>query len=328
MSKIVTLKEAILIALEQEEKVLTYMEVLKVIMKNSLYDFKDGRTPKATVSAQLGTFIRKNDSRVKRIKKKNGYVYYLAKFESNIDMSDISDEAELNLGEKKNIKNGNVYQERDLHILLSSYLNNEGVFSKTIYHEKSNGKDKQQKWVHPDVVGVKFSDINEKNAKALLRVTNQSNAYKITSYEIKRTINNDYELKEGYFQAVSNSSWANYGYLVAFEVNSSLINEIERLNQSFGIGFIELKANPFESQVLFPSKHHDIDFKTIEKLCRINEEFNQFIHKIEKTLTAPEGYLSAIVSELKNYSDTVMVNDSEIEQYCHDRNIPYNLDTL
>jgi hypothetical protein len=46
---------------------------------------------------------------------------------------------------------------------------------------------------------------------------------KLTSYEIKKEIKTDSELKEYYFQAVSNSSWANYGYLVAFEVGDNLI---------------------------------------------------------------------------------------------------------
>ena len=59
------------------------------------------------------------------------------------------------------------------------------------------------------------------------------------SYEIKKEINTDYELKKSYFQAVSNSSWANYGYLVAFEISDNLKDEMERLNQSFGIGTMD-----------------------------------------------------------------------------------------
>lgn len=36
------------------------------------------------------------------------------------------------------------------------------------------------------------------------------------------------------------SSWANYGYLVALEISDSLKDEMQRLNQSFGISIIEL----------------------------------------------------------------------------------------
>ncbi len=81
------------------------------------------------------------------------------------------------------------------------------------------------------------------------RYLNKTDTFKITSYELKKEINTNYELKEAYFQAVSNSSWANYGYLVAFEISDNLIDEIERLNQSFGIGVIELNANPYKSKI-------------------------------------------------------------------------------
>lgn len=42
---------------------------------------------------------------------------------------------------------------------------------------------------------------------------------KLFSYEIKRELNFN-NLRESYFQAVSNSSWANEGYLVAAEVET------------------------------------------------------------------------------------------------------------
>ncbi len=41
------------------------------------------------------------------------------------------------------------YEERDLHKILSSYLKNTDIYSKTIYHEQSNGKDSNQIWTHP-----------------------------------------------------------------------------------------------------------------------------------------------------------------------------------
>ena len=84
-------------------------------------------------------------------------------------------------------------------------------------------------------------------------------------------------MKKSFFQAVSNSSLANYGYLVAFEISDSLDEEMERLNQSFGIGIINLKANPYESKMLYQSKYNELDFKTLDKLCKINNDFETFI---------------------------------------------------
>jgi len=318
-----TIKEAILIVLEEERKALTYTEVYNLIIKRKLYDFGDTVKPNNTVSAQLGWFIRHNDTRVKRVKQKNGFVYYLSKFESDIELNAISEEE----SKKQDKRKKNDFEERDLHILLSSFLKNQGIATKTIFHEKSTtSKDNHQKWIHPDIVGVKFLNLKNKASNSLLKVTNQSNTYKIYSYELKKEVNTDYDLKKSYFQAVSNSSWSNYGYLVAFIINGSLMDEIERLNESFGIGVIELKSNPFESKILFPAKHKELDFKTIDKLCRINEDFNYFIENIEKLLTASEKYLPATKKEFFDNCDSFMEKDSEIKKYCMEKNIPYEDD--
>ncbi len=135
-------------------------------------------------------------------------------------------------------------------------------------------------------------------------------------------INSDAELKKAFFQAVSNSSWANYGYLVAFEFSDSLSDEMERLSQSFGIGIIELNANPYKSKILFPPKYRDLDFKTIDKLCKINKEFEIFIEQVDKLMTAQERYYKSTEKELDEFCDNYFESDTEIENYCKEKNIP------
>ncbi len=153
------------------------------------------------------------------------------------------------------------------------------------------------------MVGVKFFSLKNKASNSLLKITNKAETYKIFSYEIKKEIKSDSDLKKSYFQAVSNSSWSNFGFLVAFEINDNLNEEMERLNQSFGIGIIHLKPNPYESQILFPAKHHELDFKTIDKLSEINTDFEQFIHQIEKILTPSERYVKATIKEFEEICD-------------------------
>ncbi|WP_379841785.1 hypothetical protein [Flavobacterium myungsuense] len=97
---------------------------------------------------------------------------------------------------------------------------------------------------------------------------------------------------------------------------------MERLNQSFGIGIIELKANPYESKILYPAKYKALDFKTIDKLCRINKDFEKFIEQVEKLLTANEKYLKSTEKELEEFSDSYFLNDTEVEKYCKDKLIP------
>lgn len=315
-----TIKEAILKVLEDNQGSFTYLEVLKMIDDKNYVDWSNSKTPSDTIGAQLGHFIRQNDTRVKRVKGKKGFEYYSSKYERELNLSEIIEKEESSSKKSESKK----YQERDLHKLLSSYLKSQNTYSKTIFHEKSaNSKDDHQKWIHPDMIGIDFLNLKNKKSNALLKVINKADAFNLISYEIKREIKSDYELKKCFFQAVSNSSWANYGFLVAFEISQNLMDEMERLNQSFGIGIIELKGNPYESKVLFQAKFKELDFKTMDKLCEINQEFENFIGQTETMLTAPDKYVKGTRKEFESFCDDFFKTDSEIEKYCNEKNIPY-----
>ena len=317
-----TIKEAILKSLDDINDLTNYMDIYKHIVSNHYYDFGAAKTPASTISALLGDFIRNGDTRVKRIKQEGGtYSYYLTKNEQNIGIEILSGTTETNTAKKTN--RSKTYAERDLHKLLSSYLKNTKVYSKTIFHEQSkSGKDNNQIWTHPDMVGIKFLNLQTKVSQNFLKSINRVDTFKLSSYELKREINSDSELKKAFFQAVSNSSWANYGYLVAFEFSDSLLDEMERLSQSFGIGIIELNANPYQSKILFPPKYRDLDFKTIDKLCKINKEFETFIEQTDKLMTAQERYYKSTEKELDEFCDDYFENDTEIEKYCQEKHIP------
>lgn len=317
-----TIKEAILKSLEDLQKPSTYLEVYKQIMDSNYYPhFQTKDTPENTVSAQLGDFIRKSDSRVKRIKLASGtYGYFLSKNEQIIGTDILTGTTESNLVKASTDKKS--YKERDLHRLLATYLSSHQIASKTIFHESSSKKDKNQKWVHPDMVGIAFLKLENPNSQALQWTVNRNDTFKVNSYELKREINTDYELKEAFFQAVSNSSWANHGFLVAFYFNENLKEEMKRLSQAFGIGVIELKSNPYESQLLLPSAYKELDFRTIDKLCKINTEFERFIAHTEKIMSADVKYREDAEAGLRKFCDAPLETESEIEKYCKDKNIP------
>lgn len=318
-----TIKEAILKSLDEINDLTTYMDVYNHIVKKNYYNFGIAKTPASTISALLGDFIRNGDTRVKRIKQEGAtYAYYLTKNEQNIGIDILSGETEAKI--TKVIKPHKIksFEERDLHKLLSSYLKNSGTYSKTIFHEQSNGKDNNQIWTHPDMVGIKFLNLQTKASQNFLKSINRVDTFKMSSYELKKEINSDSELKKAFFQAVSNSSWANYGYLVAFEFSDSLNEEMARLNQSFGIGIIELNSNPYQSKILFPATYRDLDFNTIDKLCKMNDKFNKFIEQTEKLMTASEKYVSGVEKELDEFCDDYFANDTEIENYCKEKHIP------
>jgi len=311
-----TVKEAILESLEKLNKQSTYQEVTDYIKSNELY-ISDGKTLEATVSALLGDFIRKNDTRIGRLKEGRTYFYYLTKnqLENKIDL--------LNIQQKIDKKPKIDFYERDLHPLFVSYLKSQNIFSKTILHEESkNSRDETQKWVHPDIIGVKFTKLNSDITSRLLKTLEKKDSCEIISYELKKEINSDYELKKSYFQAVSNSSWANRGYLVALDINTNLYSELERLNKAFGIGIIKLHSNPFESQILFQSSYRELDYQTIDKLSNINGKYEDIIEQIEKILNADNRYLDSSLEELSRKCDSYYEKDEEIRKYCESKNIP------
>lgn len=312
-----TIKEAIIEALESFGKPIGYSDVTQYILQNNLYE-GSGLTLDSTVSAQLGDFIRKNDTRVGRIKEGRSYFYYLTKNEVLSEAIEVKEKVEVKRNNKAD------FIERDLHPLFVSYLKSKGIYAKTILHEESkNSKDDTQKWAHPDIVGVKFTKFKSEASIRLLKTFEKKDSCEIISYELKKEINSDTELKKCYFQAVSNSSWANRGYLVAFEIGDHLKEEIERLNKAFGIGVIKLHANPFESQILFQSTYRDLDYQTIDKLCHINTKYKEFIEQII-TLNTDEKHLDLLFNEFNKKCDSFYEKDEEIIRYCTDKNIPYD----
>lgn len=320
--KSVTLKEAILTSLDEIKELTTYREVCEHIIKKKYYDFGGAKTPPATVSALLGNFIRSNDVRVKRVYRKGAYFYYLSKYESEIDLQEeiVSDSEK-----QKNVqKEKEQYDERSLHRLLATYLESQKIYAKTVFHEKFSIKnDEHQTWIHPDIVGVSFMNLKSNSSKAFIKAVDRKDAFSLKSYELKRVINSDYELKKYYFQTVSNSSWANYGYLVALEVDSNLEEEIKRLSQAFGIGVIRLSPNPYQTQIIAPARYRELDILTLDKLCNINGDYKSFIDMVEKWISAEEKYLIQTEKELKESCDTTLNDENEAKKYCEKLKIPF-----
>lgn len=214
------------------------------------------------------------------------------------------------------------YKERSLHRLLSNYLLNKNILSKTIFHETSNRADQAQKWVHPDMVGVEFNEFQELTTRSLLKAAETKEYIALYSYELKRTIDNDHQLKEYFFQALSNSSWANYGYLVAFEISEDVMEEMERLNRSFGIGVIKLSPYKDDTTILFPARKNELDYYTIDKLCRINTDFKNFITRSTKVINAQTEVLEDVKGGLLRFCDKGFSSEDEVLAYCNENHIP------
>jgi uncharacterized protein len=109
------------------------------------------------------------------------------------------------------------------------------------------------------------------------------NALTLFSFEIKRRLNKS-TYREAFFRAVSNSSWAHQGYLVAAAIDDDddLLAELERLASSFGIGILKLDLEDMsESHVLYPARVRTaLDWETINKLAEQSSDFAAFIENV------------------------------------------------
>lgn len=175
--------------------------------------------------------------------------------------------------------------EQDLYPLLAKFLisRHRKIYPKRIDEKKSSnsyGKD-GNKWLHPDMVGLEDLasgwDYEMKNltAKAGARQA------KLWSFEVKVEITLS-KVREYYFQAVSNSTWANYGYLVAANIKANALTELRLLNDLHGIGVILLDvSNPAESIIEIPARERlEVDWGTCNRIANENKDFHKYIKLI------------------------------------------------
>ena len=219
--------------------------------------------------------------------------------------------------QEKEIEEKYKFKERELHPLLVNFINNDEDFNiraKIIHHESSKKEEKgKNKWNYPDIVGVRFPFDNEKMSGATLDLLQNINQiqYKLYSFELKIIINFS-NLKECYFQAVSNSSWANEGYLVAFDIDENVIEELKRLNASFGIGVIQLDVEKLKPKVILPSSQRELDIETLNMLVNDSPDFNIFIEDINNIIKAKS---SNLVNQIKDSFDKVFDSPEELREY-------------
>lgn len=177
--------------------------------------------------------------------------------------------------------------EHGLYPLLSQYLWEEfGVFSKRIDEKRSSNKrgPNGNRWLYPDVVGME--DLGADWHQEVRDCVNQysDKRTKLWSFEAKLLINRS-NVRECFFQAVSNSSWANFGYLVTAEIGGTdTLKELRMLFAAHGIGFIKLDVdNPADSQVLIPARERDeIDWGMANRLATENRDFLEYVKLVKQ----------------------------------------------
>ena len=178
-------------------------------------------------------------------------------------------------------------KESDLYPLLSEYLWHElQIYSKRIDEKTSSNKQGHQgnKWLYPDLAGMEnlIADWHTEIKGVVDEYADRKT--KLWSFEVKKLLNRS-NVREAFFQAVSNSSWANFGYLVASEVEGTeTMKELRILSSLHGIGLIQINPeNPVESQILIPGRERlEVDWATCNRLTQENKDFLQFLKQVRQ----------------------------------------------
>jgi uncharacterized protein len=297
--------------LDETKRPLGYFEIWQEAQKTGLSKRVNtkGKTPWNSIGARIYVDVRDNPNSIFYQVSKHPIKFFLKKY------SNTSEAVQEKPVEKKQ---KSTYSERDLHPLVTAFVYANQHFKariKTVFHESSStSKRGFNVWLHPDLVGVylPFGDYDEVTLR--LQKSLSISSVKIFSFELKKELTFS-NLRQYYFQAVSNSSWAHEGYLVVGNLaeDSDLIDELRRLNNAFGIGLIKLNFESLdESEILFQSKvRQELDWDTVNRLIEENPHFERFMVDVEEDLQ---------VRKIKGNYDKVL-KEEELTNYMAEKKI-------
>ncbi len=187
--------------------------------------------------------------------------------------------------ETTSLSNKQSLAEHDLYPILMNYLHTEhNLYCLRIDEKKSKNQRGMggNTWLHPDVVAMQAVD---KEWNELVRTCVQNGdgqSVRLWSFEVKIILNSS-NVRKSFFQAVSNSSWANEGYLVATSISDNKVEqELRMLSALHGIGVILLNPeNPSESEILLPAKSRaEIDWQSVNRILVENKDFKDYIELV------------------------------------------------
>lgn len=273
--------QSVLEAIKEPIKVTEIYDKAKELFEKgeieSMFDY-GGNTPDQSVSACIYTALNKGEELpFCKVQEKPALIALKSAVKESV----------LN-AQKPSTPSAKIVHERDLHPFLTYMaFGNENLkcYTKTIFHEESSKSIKgMDRWLYPDMVGVRFLHAEWSNEN-LIAFSKKFDTLpvKLMSFELKKEIS-VHNCRECYFQAISNSSWANEGYLVGCHIdthNPQLMDLLKRLHASFGIGVIDLRTDEDKSAILLNAKYKEkIDYTVASELSDKNRKFSAFLKSV------------------------------------------------
>jgi hypothetical protein len=243
--------------------------------KNSQQDLSDDAAFLWQLVAEIGSnrpVIQKRWPQIRTTEGRPRQYYWTAASEA-AEVAEVEKQAQAN-------KPGKL-SEHDLYPLLCRYLHGDlKLYPKRIDEKRATNRHgpNGDKWLFPDLVALE--NLGEDWDQEIRACVQQAGAQRarLWSFEVKLLINRA-NVRETWFQAVSNSSWANLGYLVAADIQESAMKELRLLGASYGIGLIRLDTGaPSESEILIPARERsEIDWDACNRLAVENSDFREFV---------------------------------------------------
>lgn len=185
------------------------------------------------------------------------------------------------------------FDEHDMYDPLINFLKNDGMYCMTTDKKGSGNITQGSKWLHPDIVGIKdvFADVKNNETIELISAS-QTNRFNLYSFEVKNEIT-VLKARETFYQAMGNSSWANYSYIICANIeNNRARSELKTLCESFGIGLLginfykdgngTLLINEDDFEEIVSPKRKEIDITLLDKLADKNPSFKNYLKKVVK----------------------------------------------
>lgn len=175
--------------------------------------------------------------------------------------------------------------EQQLYPLLVEYLKSDlNLFCQRIDETRSKNQrgNGGNQWLHPDIVAMQPVDKGWNDLVRTCVSQGGGQSVRLWSFEVKKELNSS-NVRKSFFQAVSNSSWANEGYLVATLLADNVVEqELRMLSALHGIGVILLNSeNPSESEILLPAiARPEIDWQSVNRIVVENEDFKDFVELV------------------------------------------------
>lgn len=197
----------------------------------------------------------------------------------------VEENQELNGDTEVDVETSNgSFSEHDLYPMLIEFLNKDmGLFCQRIDERRSVNSQGSggNHWLHPDIVAMEPLDQSWDESVRICVRNGNDKSVRLWSFEVKKELTRG-NVRKCFFQAVSNSSWANYGYLVATSMSTGVEPELQMLSSLHGVGVLLLDVEDlYNSQILIPAKEKaNVDWLSANRIVGENIDFKNYIEQV------------------------------------------------